>query len=28
MRILASGSPPPLPGLLNSLAGPLDHFGY
>ena len=28
MRILASGRPPPLPGLLNSLAGPLDHFGY
>ena len=28
MRILASGSPPPLPGFLNALAGPLDHFGY
>lgn len=28
MRILASGGPPPLPGFLNSLAGPLDHFGY
>jgi membrane protein DedA with SNARE-associated domain len=28
MHILASGSPPPLPGFLNSLAGPLDHFGY
>ena len=28
MRILASGHPPPLPGFLNSLAGPLDHFGY
>jgi membrane protein DedA with SNARE-associated domain len=23
-----SGSPPPLPGFLNSLGGPLDHFGY
>jgi membrane protein DedA with SNARE-associated domain len=28
MHILASGGPPPLPGFLNSLAGPLDHFGY
>jgi hypothetical protein len=28
MHILASGSAPPLPGFLNSLAGPLDHFGY
>src|SRR6185437_8490125 len=28
MRILASGNPPPLPGFLNSLAGPLDHYGY
>ena len=28
MHILASGSPPPLPGFLNSLAGPLNHFGY
>jgi membrane protein DedA with SNARE-associated domain len=28
MRILASGSAPPLPGFLNSLAAPLDHFGY
>jgi membrane protein DedA with SNARE-associated domain len=28
MRILASGSPPPLPGFLDALAGPLDHFGY
>ena len=28
MRILANGHPPPLPGFLNSLAGPLDHFGY
>lgn len=28
MYILASGSAPPLPGFLNSLAGPLDHFGY
>jgi len=25
---LASGSPSPLPGFLNSLAGLLDHFGY
>ena len=24
----ASGSPSPLPGFLNSLAGLLDHFGY
>jgi len=23
-----SGTPPPLPGFLDSLAGPLDHFGY
>ena len=23
-----AGSPPPLPGFLNSLAGPLDHYGY
>jgi membrane protein DedA with SNARE-associated domain len=28
MRILASGSSPALPGFLNSLAGPLDNFGY
>ena len=28
MHILASGSAPPLPGFLNALAGPLDHFGY
>ncbi len=28
MGILASGSPAPLPGFLNSLAGPLDHYGY
>ena len=28
MHILASGTPPPLPGFLNSLAGPLNHFGY
>ena len=28
MRILASGGSPPLPGFLNSLAGPLNHFGY
>jgi membrane protein DedA with SNARE-associated domain len=28
MHILASGSAPSLPGFLNSLAGPLDHFGY
>ena len=28
MHILASSSPPPLPGFLNALAGPLDHFGY
>ena len=28
MGILAGGSPVPLPGYLNSLAGPLDHFGY
>jgi membrane protein DedA with SNARE-associated domain len=28
MHVVASGSPPPLPGFLNSLAGPLDHFGY
>jgi membrane protein DedA with SNARE-associated domain len=27
MRTLASGHPP-LPGFLNSLAGPLDHYGY
>ena len=28
MGILASGSPAPLPGFLNSLTGPLDHYGY
>jgi membrane protein DedA with SNARE-associated domain len=28
MRTLGSGPPPHLPGFLNSLAGPLDHFGY
>jgi membrane protein DedA with SNARE-associated domain len=28
MHLLASGSPAPLPGFLNSLAGPLDHYGY
>ena len=28
MGILASGSPAPLPGFLNALAGPLDHYGY
>jgi membrane protein DedA with SNARE-associated domain len=28
MHILASGGGPPLPGFLNSLAGPLNHFGY
>jgi membrane protein DedA with SNARE-associated domain len=28
MQILAGGSPSPLPGVLDSLAGPLDHFGY
>jgi membrane protein DedA with SNARE-associated domain len=28
MYILASGSSPPLPGFLNSLAGPLNQFGY
>lgn len=28
MHILATGSPPPLPGFLNSLAGPLNSFGY
>jgi membrane protein DedA with SNARE-associated domain len=28
MGILASGTPPPLPGFLNALAGPLDHYGY
>jgi membrane protein DedA with SNARE-associated domain len=27
MHLLASGGPP-LPGFLNSLAGPLDHYGY
>ncbi|HEY7324199.1 MAG TPA: DedA family protein [Streptosporangiaceae bacterium] len=28
MHILANGSPPPLPGFLDSLAGPLNHLGY
>jgi membrane protein DedA with SNARE-associated domain len=28
MGILASGGPAPLPGFLNALAGPLDHYGY
>jgi membrane protein DedA with SNARE-associated domain len=28
MGILASGGPAPLPGFLNSLTGPLDHYGY
>jgi membrane protein DedA with SNARE-associated domain len=28
VHILASGSPPTLPGFLNALAGPLNHFGY
>jgi membrane protein DedA with SNARE-associated domain len=28
MGILASANPPPLPGFLSSLAGPLDHYGY
>ena len=28
MGILASGGPTPLPGFLNSLTGPLDHYGY
>jgi membrane protein DedA with SNARE-associated domain len=28
MHLLASGSHAPLPGFLNSLAGPLDHYGY
>lgn len=28
LRFLASGSNPPLPGFLNSLAGPLNDFGY
>ena len=28
MRMLADGPPPHLPGFLNSLVGPLDHFGY
>ena len=27
MRV-SGGSAPPLPGVLNSLTGPLDHFGY
>lgn len=28
MGILASANPPPLPGFLSSLSGPLDHYGY
>ena len=28
MGMLAGGPPPHLPGFLNSLAGPLNHFGY
>jgi membrane protein DedA with SNARE-associated domain len=28
MRMLTHGPPPHLPGFLNSLTGPLDHFGY
>ena len=28
MGMLAGGPPPHLPGFLNTLAGPLDHFGY
>jgi membrane protein DedA with SNARE-associated domain len=28
MHILATGSPPTLPGFLDSLAGPLNQFGY
>jgi membrane protein DedA with SNARE-associated domain len=28
LRFLASGSNPPLPGFLSSLAGPLNDFGY
>lgn len=28
MHILANGPPPYLPGFLNTLADPLDHFGY
>jgi len=28
MGFLASGGPAPLPGFLNSLTGPLDHYGY
>src|ERR1700749_1721508 len=28
MGILASAGPAPLPGFLNSLTGPLDHYGY
>ena len=28
MGILASSGPAPLPGFLNSLTGPLDHYGY
>ena len=28
MRMIGSGPPPHLPGFLNALAGPLNHFGY
>jgi membrane protein DedA with SNARE-associated domain len=28
MGILASGGPAPLPGFLNALTGPLNHYGY
>ena len=28
MGILASANPPPLPGFLSALEGPLDHYGY
>src|SRR5450755_4256331 len=28
MHILAAGSLVPLPGFLNSVSGPLDHYGY
>jgi len=28
MHLLASGGPAPLPGFLNALAGPIDHYGY
>ena len=28
MGLLAIANPPPLPGFLSSLEGPLDHYGY